>query len=126
MYNVLIACASEENARYLEETLSSTYRVQCCFAEADAVEILQTQKPEILVLELSTPEMVGLAVLSKTSYQPPVILALVRTLSLQTKCRALFLGVQAIVGLPAAPEQVLEHLKRMTAEFLEMPTAPRL
>ena len=124
MYHALVACASKDNARYLEETLSSTYRVQCCFTESEAIEILETQKPQILVLEFSPPKLDGLAVLYKTNYQPPVILALVRTLTHQTRCRALFLGVQTVVYLPAAPEQVLEHLKRMTREFMEMHTVP--
>ena len=61
--NVLIADNSEEFRQTLAAALEGSYRVRTCSDGMEALELLQSEHPDILVMDLMLPQLDGLTLL---------------------------------------------------------------
>ena len=77
MLKLLIADANEEFRTALSDALQGTYYVRTCCTGSDALELLHSFNPDILVLNLMLPEIDGISLLeaSVLSGIRPMVLA---------------------------------------------------
>lgn len=61
----LIVDPSEEVCLGLTEALATDFRVLCCDDGLSALELLEAERPEVLILELSLPRMDGIGLLRR-------------------------------------------------------------
>ncbi|MGH7768945.1 MAG: response regulator [Candidatus Binatia bacterium] len=77
---VMIVDDSRTIAWILRETLESLgYRVRCAYNGEDALELIDTQRPDLVILDVMLPHMDGLEVLTRIkgspeTYSIPVIM----------------------------------------------------
>lgn len=109
MAKLLIAVRSEILAAALADALTE-YEVRVCHTGTEALAVLESQWPDILLVELSLPWGSGLSVLQETGHKPPVILALTNILGESILQAAADAGVQDMVLLPSTVPNILRHL----------------
>lgn len=112
MQTLLIATASEALARALRDALPQ-YRVEVCRTGAQALALLDSLRPEKLVIGLCLPDASGLDVLRMTRYKPPYILALTELATDPVVLQAAQLGVVDMVRLPCSVRMVADRLAQM-------------
>lgn len=80
---ILIADASEDFCRTLTQTLGNTYRVRSCKDGNAALQLLQTFRPDVCVLDLMISGLDGITLLQKVAQKGvrPVVLATTRYIS---------------------------------------------
>lgn len=109
MRKILIATISEATNTALAEALSQ-YEVHICTTGTDALKLLETLHPDILILDLMLPTMDGLTVLRKSRFRPPIILAQTNFISATVLQSAADLGVQDILLIPSTIRYIVERL----------------
>lgn len=72
--------------------------------------MLETHRPDALILDLTLPAIDGLTVLRKTSFRPHVILALTNLATPAVLQAAANVGVQDMILIPCTIRCILEHL----------------
>lgn len=102
MQRLLIAESSEVFARILEERLCSDLEVRVCHDGSDALALLQSFRPDALILNLQLPMKDGLTVLRQSAFVPRVILGIVGFGSPYIQRTAYALGVSQLVLMPTA------------------------
>lgn len=70
---LLIADSNPDFRQALARALEDRYRVYCCGSGYEALELLQTLHPRILVLDLVLPELDGFGILQAVSYRPRIL-----------------------------------------------------
>ena len=113
MTKLMIAVKSEALAAELSEALTE-YALCICHTGAQALDALETQRPEILILDLSLPWGSGLTVLQEAAYKPPVILGLTNLLGNSVLRTAAAAGAQELLLLPCSVPQIIRHLEALT------------
>lgn len=106
---LLIAVKSQIIADSLASALSR-YDIHICDTGPDALAMLETLQPDILILDLSLPVIDGLTLLHRSHHKPKHILALtnfVNTAMLQAAADA---GVQALILIPCTVRYIVEQL----------------
>ena len=117
MANILIAVQTQSLCTALADALPQ-HELHCCYTGADALASLEALRPDALLIDLSLPEITGLSVLQRTTYRPPVRLALTSLCNDLVLQAAEAAGVQELFLLPCSVRSVLRHLE----ERLETPT----
>lgn len=120
MKKLLIAEASEQAANELFALLRKSYQITCCYDGREVLELLQTLRPDILVINLSLPYLDGLYILETTSYKPSIILPLATQPSLRTLFRLGKAGASYVIHLPCNARCVAGHIQ----ELLLLPSQP--
>lgn len=69
----LIADTEEEFREALARALSPGFRVLCCARGDEAAALLESEKPDLLILDLSLPGLEGLSLLEQLPQRPPVL-----------------------------------------------------
>lgn len=114
MQKLLIAESSAVFSAALADALSDTYEIICCSTGIETLKMLESHRPQILIINLALPYMDGLQVLCNTSYKPAAVLVLT-TLStdyaLQTAKDA---GADFAVLLPCTVQSVVYHVRELT------------
>ncbi len=113
MKKILIATTSKAISSALAATLPQ-YEVHICNTGTEALTILETLRPDILILDLALPYMDGLTVLQKSSFRPSVILALTNIISAIVLQAAMAAGVQDMISIPCTAHYVKERLEALT------------
>lgn len=67
---IVIADPSEEICAALEEALLPGFQVSCCGSGTDALALVRTLQPDLLILELQLPRLDGIAVLRQLASLP--------------------------------------------------------
>lgn len=109
---LLIAVKSEIIADSLASTLSM-YDIHICDTGPDALAMLETLQPEILLLDLSLPIMDGLTVLHRSHHKPKHILALTNLVNTAVLQAAADAGVQDMILIPCTIRCIIEHLNAL-------------
>lgn len=80
MVKLLIADANEEFRMALSEQLEGTYQVRTARDGVEAMELLHTCRPDILVLDLMLPELDGISLLERAAAEgiQPIVLVVTR------------------------------------------------
>lgn len=106
---LLIAVKSEIIADSLATALSM-YDIHICATGPDALAMLETLKPDILILDLSLPVIDGLTLLHRSHHKPKHILALTNFVSTAVLQVAADAGVQSLVLIPCTIRYIVEQL----------------
>lgn len=106
---VLIATISEATNTALADALPQ-YEVHICTTGPEAIELLETLRPDILILDLMLPAMDGLTVLRKSSFRPSTILARTNLISATVLQSAATVGVQDILLVPCTIRYIIDRL----------------
>lgn len=99
---LLIADGGEEFRQALKETLQGTYHVRTCRDGKEALSLLRSYKPDILVLDLMLPELDGISLLQSAIADKacPVVLATSRFINDYVLEAAGKLGVGYLIRKP--------------------------
>lgn len=113
METLLIADHTDGFAETLKEALQDRYEVSTCADGSTALLMLDELKPDRLILNLCLPVLDGLSVLRKSSYMPPVILALTPAITPYVFQAAEDAGAGFTLGMPCTVNAVTDHLEEM-------------
>ena len=80
----------------------------------DALAMLETLLPDILILDLSLPVIDGLTLLRRSHYKPKYILALTNFVNAAVLQTAVDAGVQALILIPCTIRYIVEKLDAIT------------
>ena len=122
MLKLLIADATEEFRLALTRQVTGIYLVRCCADGREALEMINSFKPDILVLDLMLPRLDGISLLQQAADQGarPMVLATTRFVNDYVLDAAARLGVGYVMVKPcdvhaaaARLEDLSGHLKPM-------------
>ena len=114
MKKLLIAVTSEILSKELEKVFCPRFEVHTCRTGTDTLTLINTVRPEYLIIYLSLPEMDGLSVLQQASYLPSAILALTNLATdpvLEAACSA---GVHRIIRIPCTVGHIAAQFDLLT------------
>ena len=109
---LLIAVKSEIITDLLVSSLSM-HDIHTCDTGPDALAMLETHRPDALILDLPLPVMDGLTVLRETSFRPHSILALTNLATPAVIQAAANAGVQDMILIPCTIRHIIEHLNAL-------------
>ena len=116
MQKLLIADSSDIFTSALESALREQFQVITCADGNSALELLQSHKPDILILNLMLPYKDGLTVLQETRYHPPVIMAITTHVSAYVEHAIMALGVDYTMIAPSV-EAVVLRLRDLLRQY---------
>ena len=124
MRKLLIADCSEAYRTALTAALQDTYQVFCCRTGTEAWELLQRERPDILVLDLMLPELDGLTLLERAcdAGLHPMVLAVTPLLSPYVFRCAQRLGIEYLVRKPCDIDAIASRIKDLSQRI--QPAAP--
>lgn len=114
MEKLLIAETSERFSAALACALQNRYEVHCCATGDAALHLLETLRPQVLILNLALPYMDGLQVLQSGTYQPPAILALTNIATNYILQAVQEAGADFVVMLPCTVQSIVNHVREIT------------
>lgn len=111
---LLIADSSDVFSSALAHALGDRFDICICADGPSALDHLQQDRPDILILNLMLPYKDGISVLQESNYHPPVILAITMHLSAYVEQAVTALGIDYTMIAPAVDTVVmrLEDLAR--------------
>lgn len=117
---LLIADGGEEFRQALKETLQGSYLVRTCRDGKEALDLLRSFKPDVLVLDLMLPELDGISLLQSATQDniAPVVLATSRFINGYVLEAAEKLGVGYLVQKPC-------DIRATAARILDLSRCPR-
>lgn len=124
MENLLIAIKSDIIRTALVKKLSS-YKIHICNTGAKTLEKLEASHPDILIIDLTLPDIDGLTVLQKTRYRPSIILALTNFVSDSVMQAAAAAGVQDIILIPCTIRYIIERLAALMEKSTSLECNPK-
>ncbi len=123
MPKLLIADSDEEFRLVLCDKLKDHCILRSCTTGSQALELLQTFRPDVLVLDLMLPEIDGITLLHRAAdaHIHPTVLALTSFQSSYITNAAAKLGVNCIITKPCDVAGVAAHVMDMAAEAAPAP-----
>ncbi len=123
MPKLLIADPSDEFRRSLSEALCGIGTVRTCATGAQALELLSSFRPDILVMDLTLPELDGISLLHRAADAglSPAVLATTWFISTYVSAAMSRLGVNYVLQKPCSINALVSHIGDMAAEL--KPTA---
>jgi CheY-like chemotaxis protein len=117
MLRIVIAMASDDFGHLLESQLNAEHSVVRCFDGNTALDLLQHLRPDVLLMDLSLPQLDGLSVLERSqNYLPELVVAVTDVTNAEVCRKAEQLGVASLFLLPVNSDLFLSQLKRMLSE----------
>lgn len=101
MEKILIADSAAVFAGALESALQGRFQIKRCADGETALTLLQSFRPDILIINLMLPYLDGLCVLQKTPFQPQIILVTTNYLSSYMERAVTELGVDYTMIMPS-------------------------
>ena len=105
---VLIADPAEEFCQALTHALSPGFQVICCTRGDEVPALLASEKPDLLILELSLPGLDGISLLEQLSERPPV-LVVSNAITYYVQNALIRLGVEYAIRKPAPIQAVTDR-----------------
>ena len=115
MQKLLIADGSSIFSSVLANTLQDRFQITVCADGKTALELLQKEQPDALILNLMLPHTDGLTVLQKSAFHPRVILAITMHLSSYVEQSIAALGIDYTMVCPSV-EAVVTRLDDLTRQ----------
>ena len=124
MPRLLIADFSDEYRQILFEKLSQTYHIQTCRDGMQALELLRTFRPELMILDLMLPELDGISLLQRAHNEgiSPTVLAFCAYPGEYIVNALHRLGVAYYMTKPCDLDAVADRLADLASELQPMPT----
>lgn len=107
MQKLLIADSSGIFVSALTTALGGQFQVTTCTNGLAALELLQQEQPDILILNLMLPYIDGLTVLQQATFHPDLIMAITMHMSAYVEQAVTKLGVDYTMIAPSAKSVVL-------------------
>lgn len=113
---ILIADAGEDFCRALTQALGNSYRIRCCKDGNAALQLLQTFRPDVCVLDLMISGLDGITLLQKIAQKGfrPAVLATTRYVSEYVLGSAERLNIGYLMVKPCDPAAVAARVADMT------------
>lgn len=105
---ILIADPAEEFCQALSHALSPGFRVICCPRGDEIPALLASEKPDLLILELSLPGLDGISLLEQLPERPPV-LVVSDSITYYVQNALIRLGVEYAIRKPAPIQSVADR-----------------
>ena len=115
MQKLLIADGSSIFSSVLANALQDRFQITVCADGKTALELLQQEQPDALILNLMLPHTDGLTVLQKSAFHPRVILAITMHLSSYVEQSIAALGIDYTMVCPSV-ETVVTRLDDLTRQ----------
>ena len=115
MQKLLIADGSSIFSSVLANALQDRFQITVCADGKTALELLQKEQPDALILNLMLPHTDGLTVLQKSAFHPRVILAITMHLSSYVEQSIAALGIDYTMVCPSV-EAVVTRLQDLTRQ----------
>lgn len=125
MLKMLIADSAEEFRMALTAQLAGSYVIRCCQQGKEALELIRSFKPDVVVLDLMMPELDGISVLQQAvdSGARPVVLATTRILNDYIQTAVTKLGVGYLMVKPCDIMAVAARVSDLTEPLSGVPMA---
>lgn len=120
MQKLMIADSSEVFISLLEAALADQFQICVCSDGQDALALLQSFQPDILVLNLSLPHIDGMTLLQQSAFRPPIILTIAGYLSNYIEHSLGELGVDYTMIAPSIPALCL-RLQDLANRYTQQP-----
>ena len=116
MQKLLIADASEDFRMALAEQLRGAYVVRVCGDGKQALQMLRSMKPDVLVVDLMLPELDGISLLQRTVQEGlrPMVLATTRFANDYVVNAAVRLGVGYVIMKPCDVRATVARIRDLT------------
>ena len=123
---LLIAENNEDIRTALSRALQSFHYVRCCSSGKEALDILRREKPELLVLDMSLPEIDSLTLLETIAAENirPMVLALTAYRSDYLEASAHRLGIAYILMKPFSLDAIVRRVLDMKDYLKALPAKP--
>lgn len=122
-YRVLILDADREQREWLQDWFKNEFTVTTCTLAKDALEALKTQKPDLLLFSLDTPDIPGMtfvSVLRDTEYGKALpVVAIAPQKSEETTLRLFELGVEDCLAHPFDPRELMARCRTVLRRRFE-------
>jgi len=125
MEKMLIAVHSDMFADALTAALHKDYEIRACTDGVDALALLNTFKPDALIVYLRLPRMDALTVLSRSAHIPKIIIGILDTTNPYIEQQAQKAGIQHLAYLPTI-STLTTQLTQMRLEYTEKEKDPQL
>lgn len=113
MQKLLIAVDSPIITGILKRSLENEFTIYTCNRGDEALQLLESIRPDVLIINLALPHVTGLSVLQRSHYTPPAILAFTYYVSDMVIQEATAAGVGDLLLLPCSLPYILSRLKRL-------------
>lgn len=112
---LLIADSNEDFRLALMQALTPYYRVLCCGSGKDALDILRSQQPEVLILDPTLPELDGLSLLETALREDlhPRVMIISRFLNGYIEETAARLGVGYLMRKPCDIRSAVNRIREL-------------
>lgn len=115
MKTLLIVEETKEFTSALVSAIGASYKVHTCADCAAVLDLLQSLRPDVLIINLFLRGADGLSLLRKSSYVPPVTIALTYLINETILCEAADLGIKKVILLPAKASHIAHQLNDLNA-----------
>lgn len=115
---LLIADSSEEFCNSLIDALQGNYQIQTCRTGKEALEILRTSTPDLLIMDLMLPELDGLTLLQvlADSGIRPTVLATTRLANDYVIATSTKLGVEYLMVKPCDIRAIAKRVRDLSCQ----------
>lgn len=110
---LLIAVRSEELCSALEDELYREYHIISCYDGVRALDLLNSTRPDALIMDLMLPKMDGLTVLEQAETVPQVVLCTTSYLSESVIKTAQVLGVGSMILKPCSAGYIIKTFNEL-------------
>lgn len=122
MRKLMIADSSEYYTDALEAALGKEFHIVSCCDGEDVLDLLQSFRPDILVINLSLPHKDGLTLLQESAFRPSVILTIAGYVSHYIERSLVHLGVDYIMICPTVSSLCL-RIRDLASRFNQHPNS---
>lgn len=122
---LLIADGTEEFSRKLADALSEHFNIHQCRKGSEALPLLKSVRPDIMVLDLMVSGLDGISLLHSEAFREhrPVVLATTRLLNDYIIETAVSLDVGYLIVKPCEPSAVAERVLDLADRFIRRTSA---
>jgi len=115
---LLIADCSDDFRNSLESALQGNYRVHTCRSGREALELLKTVTPDILIMDLMLPELDGISLLQalNNSGIRPTVLATTRLVNDYVVSTTTRLGVDYLMVKPCSVQAIVNRVRDLSKQ----------
>ena len=113
MLKLLIAVHSSLLTDLLVKSLSSHFVIHNCHTSTDMQRLIETIRPDVLVVNLRLDKQDSLSVLQNCSYKPPAILALTDLVNQEVIQRATDAEIDALSLVPCSTRYITNIIDRI-------------
>lgn len=115
-FTLLIADSNTDFCKALTNTLQGSYRIFCCHTGNEALQLLEAVQPDLMVLELTLPELDGISLLHRAvgSGLCPKVLATTPYINDYISESTEALGVEYIIQKPCDVRATADRLQDLS------------